>query len=62
MCNAGEYFMNKEPLAIPQYYSRKLKDNRTESEMLLIFAKKIKRVPATIRIPSEYLTDLGKRT
>ena len=53
--------INKEPLSIPQFYSKKLKDKRTEAQILHKFAKKIIKVPATIKIPSEYLIDLGKR-
>jgi len=48
--------IKKEPLSIPQFYTRKLKDKRSESEILVKFAKKIKKVPKTIKIPSEYLT------
>jgi hypothetical protein len=51
--------MIKEPLSIPQFYTRKLKDKRSESEILKKFAKKIKYVPHTIHIPSEYLADFG---
>lgn len=53
--------MTTEPLSIPQYYTRKLKDKRTESQILQKFAKKITKVPTTIVIPSEYLTDLGDK-
>ncbi len=53
--------MIKEPLSITQYYTRKLKDKRSESEILIKFAKKIKKAPDFIHIPSEYLTDLGVR-
>ena len=48
--------MKKEPLSIPQFYSRKLKDKRSESEILRKFAKKITKVPDFFKIPSEYLT------
>ncbi len=51
--------MIKEPLSITQYYTGKLKDKRSESEILIKFAKKIKYVPDTIHIPAEYLTGLG---
>ena len=47
--------MSKEPLSIPQYYTRKLKDKRTEKEILKKFASKITKVPDTIQIPKEYL-------
>ena len=50
--------MNKEPLSIPQYYTRKLRDKRSESEILQVFAKKIKKVPERIIIPKEYLVDM----
>jgi len=49
--------MIKEPLSIPQYYTRKLKDKRTESQILQKFAKKITKVPDTIHIPIEYLAE-----
>jgi len=52
--------MKKEPLSIPQYYSRKLKDKRSESEILHKFAKKIIKTPKTIHIPVEYLVG-GKK-
>jgi len=51
--------MIKDPLSIPQYYTRKLKDKRTESQILQKFAKKITKVPTSIKIPSEYLTSFG---
>lgn len=44
----------KEPLSIPQYYTRKLKDKRPESEILKKFARKITKVPESINIPSQY--------
>jgi len=53
--------MIKEPLSIPQYYTRKLKDKRTESQILQNLAKKITKVPKTIKIPAEYLTDFGNK-
>ncbi len=48
--------MKKGPLSIPQYYFRKLKDKRSESQILIKLAKKIKKVPQIIKIPSAYLT------
>jgi len=48
--------MNQEPLSISEYYTRKLKDKRSESQILKKFAKKITKVPKSIKIPSEYLT------
>ena len=57
----GAFIMKKEPLSIPQYYSKKLKDKRSESEILQKFAKKIKKAPDTIKIPSEYLNNLGNK-
>ena len=47
--------MSKDPLSIPQYYTRKLKDKRTEKEKLQSLAGKIKKVPKSIVIPKEYL-------
>ena len=48
--------MKEDSLSIPQYYSRKLKDKRSVSQILIKFAKKIKKVPKIIKIPSAYLT------
>jgi len=45
----------KEPLIIPEYYTKHLRDKRSESKILKKFARKITKAPKTIRIPSEYL-------
>jgi len=45
-----------DALSIPEYYTRKQKDKRTESQKLKKLAKSITKVPDTIKIPSEYLT------
>jgi hypothetical protein len=49
--------MSDDSLSIPQYYSKKLKDKRTDSQKLRKLASKITKVPESIHIPSEYLVD-----
>jgi len=52
--------MKNNSLSIIQWYipGRK-RDKKTDSKHLKTFAKKIIKVPNSIRIPSEYLTSFG---
>ncbi len=52
--------MKNDSLSITEWYipGRK-RDKKTESKHLKTFAKKITKVPDSIRIPSEYLTSFG---
>lgn len=48
--------MKKESLSLPEFYMPKINGTtRSESEHLKVLARKIKKVPDTIKIPSEYL-------
>ncbi len=52
--------MTNKSLSITEWYipGRK-RDKKTESKHLKTFAKKITKVPDSIRIPSEYLASFG---